>query len=61
MLIEWLAGHDVPHDEIIVGKPWCGHEGFYVDDRAIRPSEFTTMSAKEIQALLDKEQDAPGE
>ena len=38
IVIEWLKRHDVPFDEIYVGKPWCGHDGFYVDDKAIRPS-----------------------
>jgi len=51
----WLEKHEVPFDEIIVGKPWCGHEGFYIDDRSIRPSEFASMTAKEIEALLAKE------
>lgn len=51
----WLEKHDVPFDEIIVGKPWCGHEGFYIDDRAIRPSEFVSMTEKEIEVLLAKE------
>ncbi|MFD2741657.1 hypothetical protein ACFSUD_19020 [Sulfitobacter aestuarii] len=53
-IIAWLAKHDVPYDEILVGKPWCGHEGFYVDDRAIRPSEFVALSLKEIEALISK-------
>lgn len=51
----WLEKHEVPFDEIIVGKPWCGHEGFYIDDRSIRPSEFASMTAKEIEELLAKE------
>lgn len=54
-IIEWLDKHNVPYDEIIVGKPWCGHEGFYVDDRAVRPSEFCSMSFEEITHMLDKE------
>ena len=54
--LEWLRRHDVPFDEVHVGKPWCGHEGFYVDDRAIRPSEFVRMSAEEIAALIAMEQ-----
>ncbi|WP_422450375.1 MULTISPECIES: capsular biosynthesis protein [unclassified Endozoicomonas] len=54
-IIEWLDKHQVPYDEIIVGKPWCGHEGFYIDDRAIRPSEFSRMSLDEINELLEKE------
>ncbi|MEF1220802.1 HAD hydrolase family protein, partial [Photobacterium damselae] len=34
IIVEWLEKYDVPYDEILVGKPWCGHEGFYIDDRA---------------------------
>ncbi len=55
VIIEWLRKHDVPYDEIIVGKPWCGHDGFYIDDRAIRPSEFLKMTAQEIDVLLKDE------
>lgn len=55
VIIEWLDKHDIPYDEIIVGKPWCGFEGFYVDDKSIRPSEFTNLSLDEINALLAKE------
>ena len=54
-ITEWLDRHEVPYDEVIVGKPWCGHDGFYIDDRAIRPSEFTAMSFEEITALIKKE------
>ncbi|UYM18820.1 HAD hydrolase family protein [Endozoicomonas euniceicola] len=54
-IIAWLEKHDVPYDEIHVGKPWCGFDGFYVDDKAIRPSEFASMSYEEIQSLLAKE------
>ena len=52
---DWLLANNVPYDEIIIGKPWCGMNGFYVDDRAIRPSEFSKMSIDEIQHLLAKE------
>jgi capsule biosynthesis phosphatase len=55
VILDWLARHDIPYDEIHVGKPWCGTEGFYVDDKAIRPSEFLTLSHEEIHALLDRE------
>jgi capsule biosynthesis phosphatase len=51
-LIAWLDKHDIPYDEIHVGKPWCGHDGFYVDDRAVRPDEFARMDYTEIRALL---------
>ena len=51
-VIDWLRRHEVPFDEIHVGKPWCGDEGFYVDDRAVRPSEFVALSLEQIQALI---------
>jgi len=41
---DWLTRHKIPFDEILVGKPWCGFEGFYVDDKTIRPSEFVNLS-----------------
>lgn len=52
IITEWLEKYNVAYDEIIVGKPWCGHHGFYVDDKAIRPSEFVSLSFEEIQALI---------
>jgi capsule biosynthesis phosphatase len=55
VIIEWLDKHKVPYDEILVGKPWCGNAGFYIDDRAIRPSEFVNLSNKEINELFEKE------
>jgi capsule biosynthesis phosphatase len=55
VVIDWLKRHDVPFDEIHVGKPWCGEAGFYVDDRAIRPSEFVALDLPAITALLDAE------
>ena len=35
-----------------MGKPWCGFEGFYVDDKAIRPNELVDLSYEEIQKLI---------
>jgi len=55
IITAWLEKHQVPFDEILVGKPWCGHDGFYIDDRAIRPSEFSALSINEIEELLAKE------
>ena len=55
VLLDWLAKHDVPFDEILVGKPWCGFDGFYVDDRAIRPSEFVNLSYEQILELIENE------
>jgi capsule biosynthesis phosphatase len=53
--IAWLKQHEVPFDEIHVGKPWCGPDGFYVDDKAVRPSEFRTLDKRQIAALLARE------
>jgi len=55
VIVAWLDRHQIPYDEIIVGKPWCGTDGFYVDDRAIRPSEFVRLSFEEITALVTAE------
>lgn len=58
VILDWLTRHEVPFDEIYVGKPWCGTEGFYIDDKAIRPSEFMALSTAEIHALLAAEKGA---
>lgn len=55
VLMEWLARHEIPYDELHFGKPWCGHDGFYVDDRAIRPREFVTLDFREIEAILRRD------
>ncbi|HEC1885113.1 HAD-IIIC family phosphatase [Campylobacter sp. TTU-622] len=55
IIISWLKKHNVPYDEVIIGKPWCGYDGFYIDDKAIRPSEFINLSYKQIKELLKKE------
>jgi capsule biosynthesis phosphatase len=52
VLLEWLDKNNIPYDEIYYGKPWAGQEGFYVDDRTIRPDEFVDLSFDEIQALI---------
>ena len=54
IIVEWLSKHNVPYDESHIGKPWCGHDGFYVDDKAIRPSEFASLTYEEIRELIDK-------
>lgn len=48
VLFEWLDLHDIPYDEIHFGKPWCGFNGFYVDDKTIRPDEFLKLSYEDI-------------
>jgi capsule biosynthesis phosphatase len=55
IILDWLKAHNVPFDELIVGKPWCGPNGFIVDDRAIRPDEFINLSQAGIETLLKNE------
>jgi capsule biosynthesis phosphatase len=57
-IVEWLNKHEIPYDEVYIGKPWCGFEGFYIDDKSIRPSEFLNYSYDEIEELLRKEKEA---
>ena len=53
VILTWLKKHDVPYDQVIIGKPWCS-DGFYVDDRSIRPDEFINMNEQEILNLIEK-------
>ena len=55
IIIEWLNRHNVPYDDIVLAKPWCGFDGFYVDDKSIRPSEFSSLTYEQIKDLLAKE------
>lgn len=54
VMLEWLDKWDIPYDEIIYGKPWPGHRGFYVDDRSIRPDEFLKYSEEELNEICKK-------
>jgi capsule biosynthesis phosphatase len=54
-LLAWLDLHDVPYDELYIGKPWGGRGGFYVDDKAVRPDEFLKLSYDEILAIVGSE------
>ncbi len=56
ILIDWLDQNDIPYDELHFGKPWCGSDGYYVDDKSIRPSEFASLSESQIKKLLDEEE-----
>lgn len=40
----WLEEHEVPHDELVFGKPLS--TTFYVDDRAMSPDDFVRHSPK---------------
>ncbi|HEY0941155.1 MAG TPA: capsular biosynthesis protein [Steroidobacter sp.] len=56
LLFAWLDRHEIPYDEVHVGKPWAGKGGFYVDDKAIRPDEFTRLSYQQICQLVGEDQ-----
>ena len=51
VLREWLKKWDIPYDEIVFGKVWPGHKGFYVDDRTIRPDEFLRCTPGEMDKI----------
>ena len=53
MILKWLSAHKVPFDEIRLEKPWCGDGGFYVDDKAIRPSEFLELDYSAIKEIVN--------
>lgn len=53
VLLSWLDKWDIPYDEIVYGKPWPGHKGFYVDDRCVRPDEFLNNSLEEITKICE--------
>lgn len=51
VLMKWLEKWEIPYDEILYGKPWPGHRGFYVDDRCVRPDEFLKYSEEELDRI----------
>jgi capsule biosynthesis phosphatase len=55
VLVQWLADNDIPYDELHLGKPWCGHNGFYIDDRAVRPREFLENSLDELARIIARD------
>ena len=38
--IKWLEKNKINYDEILFGKPYCGEDGHYVDDKNISIEEF---------------------
>ena len=51
-ILQWLKIHNVPFNELVVGKPWPGPSGLYIDDRAIRPNECVSSSWEHLLALV---------
>ena len=60
ILLEWLKKWDIPYDEIVYGKVWPGHKGFYVDDRTIRPNEFLSCNIEELERICDESKCSDG-
>lgn len=54
ILLDWLEKWQIPYDEIVYGKPWPGHKGFYVDDRSVRPDEFLNYSPDKLDEICKK-------
>lgn len=54
VLFDWLRKWDIPYDEIVFGKVWPGHKGFYIDDRSIRPDEFLKHTPDELNEICRK-------
>lgn len=55
VLIDWLQRHEVPFHEIYVGKPWPGDNGYYIDDRSVRPREFVENSLEALDRLCERD------
>ena len=51
VLLDWLQRHEVPFHEVHVGKPWPGNNGYYVDDRSVRPREFIENSLEALDQI----------
>lgn len=60
VVLEWLERHNIPFDEIYFGKPWAGKEGFYIDDRSVRPREFIENDLAGVEALIARDRIAKG-
>ncbi len=57
ILMDWLEKWDIPYDEIIYGKPWPDHKGFYVDDRTVRPKEFLNNTIEELEEICKRDRE----
>lgn len=57
VLSAWLEKWDIPYDEIVYGKIWPGHKGFYIDDRTVRPDEFLKYSPDELEQVCRESRD----
>ena len=55
VLLKWLDHWQVPYDEVLFGKPWPGSDGFYLDDRSVRPAEFLTHDHEGLLDIIEKD------
>ena len=53
LLESWLKKWNIPYDDVIYGKPWPGKDGFYIDDRAVRPKEFLEKDIDSLSKICD--------
>lgn len=54
IIFAWLDKWQIPYDEVVFGKVWPGHNGFYVDDRTIRPDEFLKYGVDELSKICSE-------
>lgn len=50
---EWLKKWQIPCDDLIVGKPWAGENGLYIDDRTVRPDEFLEYDYDDLARICE--------
>jgi capsule biosynthesis phosphatase len=55
VMLDWIAKHDIPFDELHLSKPWPGAQGYYIDDRSVRPREFLDMTFEELNAMIERD------
>ena len=55
MTLDWLDHHKIPYDQIFFGKPWPGPNGFYIDDRTVRPREFLDYDQKTLERIMTQD------
>ncbi|MBR6689894.1 MAG: capsular biosynthesis protein [Bacilli bacterium] len=53
VLVRWLEKWDIPYDELLIGKPWPGPVGFYIDDKAIRPNELINFDLESLYSICE--------
>ena len=52
VVMRWLDENDIPYDEILMGKPWCGFDGFYVDDKQLEEMNSKSYLMRRLKELI---------